>query len=138
MGNSHKQQLIPSTRDKGKFFSKEKFWSKLQLFAKKAGHSVVYAALLLYFTLQKDDLPVWVRTTIIGALGYFILPFDLIPDFAAGVGFTDDLGALGAALLQVAMYIDEEVKMKAKEKLQIWFGSEVDTTVVDQKLFLEE
>lgn len=53
---------------------------------------------------------------IIGALGYFILPLDLIPDFAAGVGFTDDLGALGLALIQVAMYIDEDVKLKAKEK----------------------
>ncbi|MYL35325.1 DUF1232 domain-containing protein [Pontibacillus yanchengensis] len=129
------QQIVPSTTGKDKFFSKDEFWSKLQLFAKKAGHSVVYAALLLYYTLQKNDLPVWVRTTIIGSLGYFILPFDLIPDFAAGVGYTDDFGALGAALLQVSMYIDEEVKQKAKNKLNIWFGSEVDTTVVDQKLF---
>lgn len=37
-----------------------------------------------------------------------------------GVGFTDDLGALGLALLQVSMYIDDEVKAKAKAKLADW------------------
>lgn len=117
-----------------KNFSDEKFWDKLKKFAKKAGSSVVYAVLLLYFTLQKPEVPAKTKAVIIGALGYFILPLDLIPDIAVGVGFTDDLGALGIALLQVAMYIDDDIKNKAKEKLADWFGDQVDTSDIDKKL----
>jgi uncharacterized membrane protein YkvA (DUF1232 family) len=120
--------------DSGKHFSDEKFWGKLKKFAKKAGSSVVYAVLLLYFTLQKPEVPVKAKTIIIGALGYFILPLDLIPDIAVGVGYTDDLGALGVALFQVAMYIDEDIKSKAKDKLKEWFGDNVDTSEIDGKI----
>ncbi|TMU87013.1 DUF1232 domain-containing protein [Bacillus sp. BHET2] len=117
-----------------KHYSEEKFWDKLKKYGVKAGHSVVYTALLLYFVLQKPDIPVKAKMVIIGALGYFILPTDFIPDIAVGIGFTDDLGALGLALLQVAMYIDDEVKVNAKAKLRDWFGEDVDTSEVDDKL----
>ena len=115
-------------------YSEEKFWGKLKKYGKKAGSSVVYAVLLLYYTLQKPDIPKKVKVIIIGALGYFILPIDAIPDFAVGLGFTDDLGAMVFALIQVAMYIDQDVKMKAKEKLADWFGENVDTIEIDAKL----
>lgn len=117
-----------------KQYSDKKFWAKLKRFAVKAGHTVVYTALLLYYTLQKPELPKKAKVTILAALGYFILPLDLIPDFAVGIGYTDDLGALGLALIQVAIHIDDEVKKKAKEKLSHWFGENVDTSEVDMKI----
>ncbi|MEH7382678.1 DUF1232 domain-containing protein [Bacillus sp. JJ1533] len=117
-----------------KHYSDDKFWEKLKKFALRAGHSVVYTALLLYYVLQKPNLPAKARVTILAALGYFIFPVDLIPDLAVGIGFTDDLGALGVALFQVAMHIDEDVKAKAKAKLVDWFGDDVDTSDVDEKL----
>ncbi|GGM38373.1 hypothetical protein GCM10011351_25600 [Paraliobacillus quinghaiensis] len=115
-------------------FSEEKFWAKIQKFSKKAGISVVYAVLLLYFTLQKPDIPLKVKAIIVGALGYFILPLDAIPDIAAGVGYADDLSVVVFALFQVALYIDDEVKMKAKDKLKDLFGEHVDTSEIDDKL----
>ena len=115
-------------------FSEEKFWGKLMKYGKKAGSSVVYAVLLLYYTLQKPEIPKKVKVVIIGALGYFILPIDAIPDFAVGLGYTDDLGAIGFALIQVAMYIDQDVKKKARVKLADWFGENVDTAEIDAKL----
>lgn len=118
----------------GKHFSDEKFWEKVKKYGKKAGSSIVYAVLLLYFTLQKPDVPVAAKATIIGALGYFIFPLDLIPDLTPGLGYTDDLGALGVALFQVAIYIDQDVKDKAKEKLRDWFGDDVDTSDIDSKI----
>ena len=62
---------------------------------------------------------------IYGALGYFISPLDVIPDFMPIVGFTDDIGILAAAVGIAALYIDSDVKDKADRKLADWFG---DTT----------
>ncbi|MGM9925678.1 MAG: YkvA family protein [Bacillus sp. (in: firmicutes)] len=121
-----------------KNYSEERFWDKLKKYGEKAGTSVVYAVLLLYYTLQKPEVPAKTKAVIIGALGYFILPIDLIPDFAAGIGFTDDLGALGIALLQVAIYIDGDVRSKAKHKLTEWFGAHIDTTDIDSKIVSNE
>lgn len=116
-----------------KYYSEDKFWKKLKKYAQKAGHSLVYTVLLLYYTLQKPDVPMHAKAIIISALGYFILPLDLLPDIVPG-GYTDDLGALGVALLQVAMYIDQDVKDKAKNKMRDWFGDDFDTSAVDNKL----
>lgn len=128
------KELEQEMEKASKHYSDEKFWKKLGRFAKKAGSSVVYAVLLLYFTLQKPEVPMKAKAVIIGALGYFIIPFDLIPDLAPGIGFGDDLGALGLALFQVAMYIDKDIKNKAKEKLGDWFGDGIDTSEIDQKI----
>lgn len=116
------------------YYSEQAFWSKLKRYAQKAGSSLVYTALLLYYTLLKPEVPGQVKAMIIGSLGYFIMPLDLIPDVLTGVGYTDDLGAFGFALVQVAMYIDDDVKMKAKHKLQQWFGENVETSTIDKKI----
>jgi uncharacterized membrane protein YkvA (DUF1232 family) len=115
-------------------FSNESLWDKIQRYSKKAGSTVIYAVLLLYYTLQKPEVPLKVKATIAGALGYFILPFDLIPDIAMGVGYVDDLSIVTAALIQVAMYIDEDIKQQAKKKLAEWFGDQIDTSDIDDKL----
>lgn len=119
---------------KKKKLNKEKFWAKVSRFAKKAGANVIYAALILYYTFQKPELPKKTKTTILGAITYFILPIDFIPDFLVGLGFTDDLMALGYAISQVIAHIDDSVKAQAKEKLTKWFPKNVDTSVIDQKL----
>lgn len=116
-----------------KHFSNEKFWDKVKKVGKKAGKSIVYVALLLYYVLQKPEVPKKTKLTIIAALGYFILPLDLIPDFVVGIGYTDDLGALGIALFQVALYVDKNVKMQSREKLEQWFGKDVDVSNIDEK-----
>ncbi|MCM3595479.1 YkvA family protein [Metabacillus idriensis] len=134
MSIKQEQDTLQELQEAEKHYSETKFWDKLKKFGKKAGSSVVYAVLLLYFTLQKPEVPKKTKAIIIGALGYFILPLDLIPDLAAGVGYTDDLGALGLALLQVAMYIDDDIKNQAKEKLTEWFGQSVDTSDIDAKI----
>ena len=128
------QEVINQMQRSEKHYSDDKFWDKLKKFGKKAGASVVYAVLLLYYTLQKPEVPKKAKAVIIGALGYFILPVDLLPDMMLGIGFTDDLGALGVALFQVAMYIDDEIKDKAKTKLADWFGQDVDTADIDEKI----
>lgn len=107
-------------------FSDESFWEKVRRYAKRAGHRVLEPALVLYFCLQDPDTPAWAKAVIVGALGYFILPTDAIPDATPVVGFSDDLGALTAAVGIVGVHIKPEHQSKAKDKLRQWFGDEGD------------
>lgn len=103
-------------------YSEDKLFDKILKFAKSAGIKLIYLALLLFYTLQKSTTPPIAKSIIIGGLGYFILPLDIIPDFIPVVGFTDDMTALITVLIAVALYVDEDIKLKAKSKLKDWFG----------------
>ncbi|MBG0765406.1 MAG: DUF1232 domain-containing protein, partial [Tissierellales bacterium] len=100
---------------------------KIKKVAKAAGIKVIYYVLIAYYLLKKPEVPKKEKAIIIGALGYFIMPLDLVPDFTAGVGYVDDLGALALALGKVALYIDDEIKQKAKDKLRDIFGDYDDS-----------
>lgn len=105
-------------------FSDDGFWNKVVNYAKAAGKEVIEKALWLYYTAQSPATPAWAKGVIYGALGYFILPVDAIPDIAPVAGYTDDLGVLGSAIAAVSMYIGEDVKRLAKQKLKEWFGEQ--------------
>ena len=103
-----------------KEYSESNLWDKIAKVAKKAGREVVYNALLLFYALQSDKVSVKEKAMIIGALGYFILPIDLIPDAIIGLGFTDDLAVIVAVLKQLDC-IDANVKAQAENKMKEWF-----------------
>jgi uncharacterized membrane protein YkvA (DUF1232 family) len=58
-----------------------------------------------------------VRAVLIGALAYFVLPFDAIPDFVAGIGFTDDATVLLAAIALVRSHITADHREAARRIL---------------------
>ena len=116
-------------------FNEDEFWEKLKRFARKAGIKVSYAALLLYYVLKSPGTSKADRAKIIGALGYFILPIDLLPDFIPIAGFTDDLAALTWGIYCVIKSITPEVKANAAAKLHEWFG-DFDDHLLD--LFFEK
>ena len=99
-------------------YSQSRFLAKVLNHAKSIGASLLYKALQLFYVAQKPEVPLKVKATIYGALGYFILPFDVIPDMIFGVGYGDDTTALLVALGIAHMYIDEEVREQAKRKLE--------------------
>lgn len=105
-------------------YSEANFWEKLKKFALQAGREVTEKALTLYYAAQQPETPAWAKTVIVGALAYFILPTDSIPDVVPVAGYADDLGALAAALLCVAMHITPEVKELTKKKMQDWFSDD--------------
>ncbi|ANN65034.1 YkvA family protein [Bordetella bronchialis] len=109
-------------------YSPSGFWRKLARHAKGAGRQAVEKALWLFYALQAPDTPKWARRVIYGALGYFVLPLDAIPDLAPLAGYTDDLTVMAAALATVAVYITDDVKRQARDKLQAWFGLEDPAT----------
>ena len=110
--------------DYGSKYDEESFWKKVSSFALQTGKELIEKALVLYYCLQDGDTPVWAKTVIIGALGYFIFPLDAIPDFTPAVGYADDLGVLAAAFGMVMMHIKPEHKCQAKEKMKVWFGDD--------------
>ena len=106
----------------GKYYSEEKFHKKVLKLAKSAGTKVLYAAMILYYAIASKEFPVKEKMWIIGALGYLILPFDLIPDFIPVVGYADDLAALIFVLKKVYDHITPEVLETAKAKARGVFG----------------
>ncbi|MCF6331818.1 MAG: DUF1232 domain-containing protein [Draconibacterium sp.] len=108
-----------------KYFSEKSLWEKLKKFSKAAGTKVVYAVLLLFYTMKDKSVSVKSKLIIVAALGYFILPTDAIIDLTPVIGYSDDFGVLLFALTQIASNITPEIKEKARSKLNDWFG-EID------------
>lgn len=97
-------------------YDEKDFWMKLAKVAAQVGSKVLYPALQLYYLLQSKDVPKSAKTLIVGALGYLILPTDLVPDFIPALGFTDDLTALMVVLRNLYKYITPEISARAKEE----------------------
>ena len=105
-------------------FSQSDFVEKISRIAKRAGAKLVYAALILYYTLQSDKVSTANKALIIGALGYMISPLDVIPNAIPIVGLTDDLAVLLYVLKKVWGDVAPEIQEKAKQRLSKWFDED--------------
>ena len=105
-------------------FSQSDFVEKIARIAKRAGAKLVYAALILYYTLQSDKISKTNKAMIIGALGYMISPLDVVPDAIPIAGLSDDLAVLLFVLKKVWTDIDPDIQIKAKERLSKWFDED--------------
>jgi len=117
------------------YYDESRLWHKLRKYAGRAGYEVLEKVLWLYYAAQKPETPAWARTTAYGALGYFILPLDAVPDWLFGIGYTDDLAAMTLAVATLVNYIDDDVRRRATRRLQHWFGNAAparDTTAKEQ------
>ncbi len=112
-------------------YSPEALTAKLARYARAAGREVVEKAVLLYQVLRDPQAPVWARTAVIGALGYFISPIDAIPDLIPGLGYSDDLGVLVMALAAVAASVTPEMRLRAERVSARWFGERDDFAAED-------
>jgi uncharacterized membrane protein YkvA (DUF1232 family) len=102
-------------------YSDEGFWAKLARYAVAAGQAVVEKALALYYCALDPETPTWAKGIIYGALAYFIIPLDAIPDAIPVGGYSDDLGVLVAAIAAVASHLKDTHVDRAKETLKRWF-----------------
>jgi uncharacterized membrane protein YkvA (DUF1232 family) len=108
-------------KDYEKDFSSTSFWDKVKSQAAKAGKDLIEKGLVLYYTWDDDDTPMWAKATIVGALGYFISPVDAVPDVLPVVGYSDDLAVLVGAIATVAGSIKKAHKEAAKQKVDDLF-----------------
>lgn len=103
-------------------YSEKSFWAKLMDQACTLGKDAVYNILLLYYLMLDGDVPFNIKMEIVGALGYLILPLDLIPDFIPVAGYSDDMAAIMFVLGNVDNYITPRIRSKARSKANEIFG----------------
>lgn len=94
---------------------RRRFWPKLT--ANLARVPFADKAVAAYYATRDPRTPLGAKATLLGALAYFILPTDVIPDFLAGIGYGDDLAVLLAALQATRGYVREEHEARAREAL---------------------
>lgn len=90
-------------------------WRKLRGAAAK----VPFAedAVAVYYCSLDRATPIRVRAAILGALAYFVLPTDAVPDFLPALGFTDDAAIFAATLQLVSAYVLPEHREAARRAL---------------------
>ena len=94
---------------------KRAFWTK----AKRVGSKLPFAEDLLaaYYCAFDHATPLQVKAALIGALAYFVLPFDAIPDMLPLLGYGDDAAVLVTALRMVAAHLRPEHRDAARRAL---------------------
>ena len=105
----------------GKNYSEPRLWEKLAQNVAKIGKKTTWYVLILYYILKSGTVPVKDKAIILGALGYLILPVDLIPDAIPLLGFTDDAAAIKMAYDAVKRNVTSDIENKANQKLSQWF-----------------
>ena len=97
-------------------FVREKFFPKLA----RVLASVPFAdeAVAAYYCAFDRATPLKAKGILIGALAYFILPVDAVPDFILGLGFTDDMAVLLAAFNVVRTHVTQAHRDRARETLE--------------------
>ena len=109
----------------GTYYSDNRFWKKVERVAKKVGATVLLPVFTLYYMLQDDKVSLQHKAYIVGALGYFILPIDLIPDgILPVIGFTDDIAVMTLVLKLVKDSITPEIKARAKARVSEIIGTD--------------
>lgn len=109
---------LQNASDYVRYYSDKDFVKKLKRIAIKVGSKVLLPALQLYYLMGSKEVPFKAKTLIIGALGYLILPIDLVPDILPMIGFTDDLSALVMVLHTLNKYLTPEINRQAKEQTE--------------------
>ena len=74
-------------------------------------------AVAAYYCAADPKTPHRVQAVLLGALGYFVVPTDMIPDFIAGLGFSDDAAVLAAAIGAVRRHITDDHRARARGAL---------------------
>jgi uncharacterized membrane protein YkvA (DUF1232 family) len=94
----------------------KRFWKKL----KRVIARVPFAEDLVaaYYCASDPSTPGYVRAVLLGAVAYFVLPLDMVPDILAGLGFTDDASVLAAAVAAVGRHLQTEHRELARRALE--------------------
>ncbi len=91
------------------------FWPKVR----KAARRIPFAreAVAIYYCARDPATPASAKALMMAALAYFVLPTDAIPDFIAGIGYTDDAAVIATVLTLIGRHLRPEHKARAQDFL---------------------
>jgi uncharacterized membrane protein YkvA (DUF1232 family) len=95
---------------------RRQFWIKLKRVAAKL--PFVEDLLAAYYCAFDRETPLQVKAALVGAIGYFLLPIDALPDVLPLLGFTDDAAVLATALRMIAVHMRPEHREAARQAIQ--------------------
>ncbi len=101
-----------------KYYNENRLSEKIFSAIGKVSSKALYYVFLLMLLVSDKKIPKKVRLVFMAALGYFILPSDVIADVLPVLGFADDVAFLSYAISSAAQYITPELEEKAKEKMK--------------------
>ena len=100
---------------------RERFWSKLR--SSVARVPFAEDAVASFYCATDSSTPTKAKAILLGALAYFVMPVDAVPDFIALLGFTDDAAVLMAAVQTVRANLRPDHYDRARETLAGFGGS---------------
>lgn len=113
------QALVPSVQRVNEVRVSKGFWPKM----KRVASRIPFADQILsvWYAAVDPQTPATAKGIMFGALAYFVLPTDAIPDIFAGIGFTDDAAVIAALLATLGSNIKRrhrDLAQAALEKLR--------------------
>jgi uncharacterized membrane protein YkvA (DUF1232 family) len=92
-----------------------RFWRKVRRVVARV--PFIEDVLAAYFCATDRDTPAYVRGVLLGAIAYFVLPMDMIPDLLGPLGFTDDASVIAAAITAVGSHLRPQHRVRARDRL---------------------
>jgi len=108
--------LVPSVVAMNEERVAKGFWPKIRKVAAK----IPFAgdALSVWHCARDEETPLAAKGTMLAALAYFVMPVDVIPDFIAGLGFTDDAAVFAALVAVLGRSLKPRHRTAAQEDLE--------------------
>lgn len=108
------------------FGGAEQLWQYIKIYAAKAGREATRVVLELYYVVKSPHTPALDKTLIIAALGYQLLPNDLMSREKYGwLGILDNGAAMALAYNRVKTRVTPQIEAQVDAILDQWFGSDI-------------
>ena len=108
--------LVPSVMRVNEVRVQRGFWPKI---VRTAAHiPFVDQALSVYYAARDPETPTAAKGMMLGALAYFVMPIDAIPDIFAGIGFTDDAAVFAALIATLGANIKRRHRDQAGKTVE--------------------
>jgi len=108
--------LVPAIQQVNEVRVQKGFWPKIRRTAARIPFARQVVS--VYYSARDPETPTAAKGIMLGALAYFVLPIDAIPDIFAGIGFTDDAAVIAALIATLGANIKRRHKDQADAALE--------------------
>jgi uncharacterized membrane protein YkvA (DUF1232 family) len=91
---------------------RRQFWRKIK--REVASVPFLEDVLTAHYCALDRNTPVHVKAVLVGAIVYFVVPDDLVPDYLPIIGYADDAAVIGMAIKMMSSHIKPEHREAAR------------------------